>query len=159
MRPRVKNNPASALLVVVIGTAGLMMLLFTCWQIGSWYDDVMVERVLYIKRFYATEFVLNSGLTLVVRQFDILRSTLAGRSEPVVLSVPAGQIDGRPVESRVTVALPPGLDSGVQLLVRAVLVDGGHPVCCLACLVEKVTQKSKNEASFVAHHFTSQAFG
>jgi hypothetical protein len=155
MKVGMKNNPASALMVVVIGTAGLMILLFTCWQIGSWYDEIMVERMRVVKRFYATEQGLNAGLVLVARQFDALRTTLTGRMAPVALSVPAVQIDGHLVACRVTVGLPPEQIPGMHLVVQAELIDAGRPVSCLACFVEKIVTTVKKEASFVVHHFTT----
>ena len=149
-----KNNAASALLIVLAGTTGLLVLLFTCWQMGSWADDLVGEREQYIKCFYATEMVLNGGLAHVRQQFDVLRVQVEQRVDPLRLLLARPMIDGRAYE--VVVTVDRAAVAGQTLMVRAAMVIDGRAYCSLRCLIEKVQPKNEQEdPTFVIHHFQS----
>lgn len=149
-----ENKPASALLIVLAGTTGLLALLFTCWQMGSWADDLVGEREQCIKRFYATEMVLSYGLTQVRQKFDVLRTQVEQSTDPVQLFLTRLMIDGRTHEVVVTVDRP--VVAGQTLVVRAAIVVEGRTYCCLRCLLERIKPHSKQEdPRFVVHHFGS----
>lgn len=134
-----KHAKGSALLIVLALMGLTSALVMHAWFITSLQYDIVQQRELWYKNFYAAEIVLNVGLVHVSKQFELFVQCAASSSQPLMVDL-----------SRTL-----GHD-GVIFVTKCNDRVGGDGLVIrtnqLQCKLSKVV--SKKEIHFVASHFT-----
>ncbi len=150
-----KQQPASALLVVL----GMMVIvsgvLLHAWFVGSLRFDVLAGREQSWINFYAAQATLNLGLASLREQFPVFLSQAAGAKKSLVIDVTASLFDGSCTRQRALVFIKKSADTQMRdaLRVHARVYQNDRCVSAVACVLRKQTMRNQ-ESRFVVSHFT-----
>lgn len=146
------KHQAGAALLIVVALMGLTTtLIMHAWFITSLQFDIVQQRELWYKKFYAAEMVLNVGLVQVGKQFEQFKKRVDASKEPVTVDL--SSLLGQDAVLFVTALRRQSGNSSatvdsLQSKTDGLIVRSGQ----LQCKLSKVERDK--EIHFVASHFT-----
>lgn len=180
---KLKLSHGSALLLVFIISFIVSLAAMRCWHVSSLMCDVQYQRELFYKRFYMTNRILNAGIDLACKNFDIflklgnatdvdvnfclteaeIKNANTARFSVSGVALKAKESSEKKIKSKASSKLKLTPD---HLLLSASLMSNNESICTLRCLLKRnangqlnvETNDEKNKrASFMVTHFTLSA--
>ena len=135
-----KQNPASALILVLLITSTLTLLSFSCWYKSSLLLDIAIARETWYRNFYQTERALQHGCMVAKQNFDSYTKM------PTTIFVNTDD------DLRVHVSIQKKTED--MLHIAAMLQKEDHVLCILQCNLLKRSENSEDKNRYMVQHFT-----
>lgn len=155
-----KASHGSALVIVLSLLGVVSVLVMHAWFITGMQYDIVLQRELWHKNFYATEMLLNVALAQVSSNFEMIAKQASLSKEPVFIDLSQmlekNKNDSTGKQEVVSVQSCNDKAQEGALLVRALYLENKVCMCQLQCLLKKTAESEQNnkEIHFVASHFT-----